>query len=131
MYEVEIRNGLELFDEKLGRDVWLSRVEPELIHMNSCVNCVAAQAVGGVYAEALVILGLVPQSEYDKARENPSYPVPDKVAVLEAHYGFEIVHNEYGERHVSRLLANYATLQREWRATISAMKIPGRILVNA
>lgn len=126
MYEVEIRNGLDLLDKKLDRDVWLPRVIPAHIEMMSCVNCVAAQATGGTYAQSLVILGLVSAEEYMKAEENPSYPVSDDIAELEAHYGFEIVRTK--DMMATRMLENIDALQNEWRATIHAMQFPTTIL---
>lgn len=122
MYEVEIRNGLDLLDKKLDRGVWLSRVIPAHIEMMSCVNCVAAQATGGTYAQSLVILGLVSADEYAKAEEYPSYPMSDDIAKLEAHYGFEIMRTK--GMTATRMLENINALQNEWRATIRAMQFP-------
>lgn len=122
MYEVEIQNGLDLLDEKFGRDVWLERVKPERIEMVSCENCVAAQATGVSYGDALVALGLVSESQRADALENSSYPIPDKIAELELHYGFEIYRDEHTS--VDRIQSNYAALQREWQDVIAAMKFP-------
>lgn len=122
MYEVEIQNGLDLLDEKLGRDVWLDRVRPERIEMVSCENCVAAQATGVGYGDALVALGIVSESERADALENSSYPIPDKIAGLEVHYGFEIYRDEHTP--VENFLDGYETLKREWQDVIAAMKFP-------
>jgi len=90
--------------------------------MLSCVNCVAAQATGGTYAHALMILGIVSPSKPEKARENPTYPVPDEIAGLEVHYGFEITRSPGIT--VARMQANVTALESEWRNTITALQFP-------
>ena len=122
MYEVEIQNGLDLLDRELGRDVWLDRIKPERIEMASCENCVAAQATGVSYSNALVALGVVSESLFADALENSSYPIPDKIAGLEVHYGFEIYRDEHTS--VEQILYRYDMLEREWQDVIAAMKFP-------
>jgi hypothetical protein len=122
VYEAEIRNGLTLFDEKLGRDAWLPRVNPAHINMTSCVSCIAAQATGETYAEALVTLDIMPLDVFQKLRRNITTSLPSDVFKREAHYGFEVIVEPKAKP--ERLMTNLTQLEREWQDTIAAMKFP-------
>jgi len=104
VYEVEIQNGLDLLDEKLGRDVWLSRIDPARIRMLNPWGCVAAQATGVGYDGALTVLEIAYLTDAVK-------------------YGFELQHNHLTTPIVT-IQANWKTLEREWQDTIAAMKFP-------
>jgi len=103
VYEVEIQNGLDLLDEKLGRDVWIPRVDAAQIRMTNPFACVAAQAVGTNYGDAMIALGA---SHFDPVK-----------------YGFELLHDP-STTLITAIIANWTTLEREWQDTIAAMKFP-------
>lgn len=114
MYEVEIRNGLELLDAKLGRDAWLPRVDEKTIVMSDCFSCVAAQAVGAGYIDSMRELGVHPP-EGESTLTIDAYET-------ECRYGFEIWRGMIDTP--GSLVKKYEILTREWRDTITAMKFP-------
>lgn len=122
MYEAEIRNGLDLFDEKLGRDVWFSRVVPERLSMKSCQMCIAAQATGLGYTDALHHLGVMSDSVLVGLQQKSSFEIPDDFIAAEIHYGFEV--DRRNTESPDTVIAHLAILEREWQDTIAAMKFP-------
>lgn len=49
MYEAEVNAGVKFLDEKLGRDVWLGRVNTRRLDLSDNTCCVVTQASGENY----------------------------------------------------------------------------------
>lgn len=104
MYEDEIEQGVALLDDRLGRDVWLKRMNLDELDMGSYLDCTIAQVTGKPYSDGLRDVGLY---EFDGG------------APTIAH-GFEIVEtigHPADERN-----ARYRELTEAWRGAITALR---------
>lgn len=99
MSQRQVNRGVELLDRKLGRDVWLDRVDLDALKLwDGSGSCVASQACGGVrYRHALARLGV---DWFDQAR-----------------YGF----NSYGLIFVDGAI-KVLILQWRWKRTIERLR---------
>lgn len=58
-HERAVDRGVAFLDAKLGREVWLPRIDFTTLNVGSCDRCVACQAAGVPwYGEALEALGI-------------------------------------------------------------------------
>jgi hypothetical protein len=84
-HDVAVERGVELLDAKLGRDVWLPRIDIRRLDVGSLNRCVACQATDRHwYGEAFRELfpGAVVSDDVDEFEGSPS---------RSEHYGFGIL----------------------------------------
>lgn len=104
MYDEEISRGITLLDARLGRDVWLPRVDPITLDAGSVHRCPVAQATESRYLTGLRVLGL------DTTLRIYAQPTDDCVR-----HGFNVAANADGA-HI------YDELTAAWRERITALK---------
>lgn len=56
--EAAVERGVAFLDRRFGRDVWLSRVDPDTLNVRLQLDCVLAQVTGRTYVEALDVAGV-------------------------------------------------------------------------
>jgi hypothetical protein len=105
-----VDNGVALLDLKLGRNVWLSRVDLATLEVSSSENCVLCQATGvHWYGVAVSSLGIVFEVTNDGEGVRPPW--------TEAHgFGISLATlDEVGHR-------DFAGLQDAWVAKINELR---------
>lgn len=81
-HEAAVERGVELLDERLGRDTWLPRIDVDRLDVGSLNRCVACQ-VTGVYWYNLAFTRLFP-GELNQEDVNEFAGSPSR----SEHYGF-------------------------------------------
>jgi hypothetical protein len=110
-----VSNGVALLDLKLGRDVWLPRVNLDRLDVGSSTDCVLCQATDiRWYGDAVKSLGFVVEVTHDWAGVHPSW--------TEAH-GFGIsleTLDRVGHRDFAGLREAWVEKITELRAAVTA-----------
>lgn len=116
IHDANVDRGVELLDAKLGRNVWLRRVDLATLEVGSSDRCVACQATGTRwYSYALDALGVTTEfmTEFER---------PFGISWTH-HHGFGLVHDN-GELASER---DFAGLDAAWQAKIKQLRFTARV----
>lgn len=72
-HDANVDRGVALLDEKLGRDVWLPRLDLTTLSVGSTDRCPVAQATGTDFGDGLVRLGVSEATERAPYAGSPSW----------------------------------------------------------
>lgn len=105
VHDENVDRGVAFLDEKLGRDVWLPRLNFATLDLGSCQRCVACQATGiGWYGSAIESLGITIEHMHREYNSAGSWTVA---------HGFGL---QFGHR------ADWPGLTDAWRRRVTELR---------